>query len=103
VKVAPAYTFLVPLLSAPVQPVLRASISQVLIYYDGFADASIEGGRIDLNAEKTSFPFIANILWVPETEVLNGWLCLSVSLPYASYTKLQAGSNVLGQNLETSG
>lgn len=78
-------------------------LTQGIIYYDGFANASIEGGRIDINAQKTALPLIANILWVPETEVLNGRLGLSFSLPYASYTKLQAGSNALGQNVKTSG
>lgn len=77
--------------------------TQAFMYYNGYADASLEGGRLDLNAQKTAAPFIANLLWVSDQQVLDGRLGLSVSLPYASYTRLRAGSSALGQNVETSG
>ncbi|MDX8530832.1 transporter [Mesorhizobium sp. VK25A] len=88
---------------AGVTPPHGLYFTQGFLYYDGHAAASLEGGTLDLNAQKTAAPFIANLLWVPDREVLDGRLGLSVSLPYASYTRLRAGSNALGQNVETSG
>jgi hypothetical protein len=88
---------------AGVTPPPGLYVTQAFMYYDGYAAASVDGGTIDLNARKTASPFIANLTWVPEQEILNARLGLTVSVPYASYTRLRAGSNALGQNVETSG
>lgn len=73
------------------------------MYYHGAAAATLEGGRLDLRAKKTAAPLIANLLWVPEQQVLGGRFGLSVSIPYASFTRLSAASDTLGRRIATSG
>lgn len=78
-------------------------VTQAVMFYDGRAEAVVDGGSVDLNARKTAAPLIASVMCVPEQEILDGRVGLTLSVPYASYTRLQAGSNALGQNVETSG
>ncbi len=73
--------------------------TQGFLFYDGKAGASLEGGVVSLRAQKTAFVSLLNVLWVPEFNIAGGRVGFSSTLPYAAYTKLQAGAAFGGVNI----
>jgi hypothetical protein len=67
------------------------------LYYDGRISATLEGGRLDLNARKTAFPTLVNLLWVLPVDVMGGRLGISGTMPFASFTRLGVEVPGLGQ------
>jgi hypothetical protein len=71
-------------------------VTQGFLVYDGKVSALLEGGLVSANARKTAFVSALNLLWVPAIEIAGGRVGISASLPYAAYTRLQAGAAVGG-------
>jgi hypothetical protein len=81
---------------AGVTPPVGFYITQGFLVYDGKVSALLEGGQVSANARKTAFVSALNLLVVPNFEIAGGRIGLSVSVPYAAYTKLQAGVAIGG-------
>ncbi len=82
---------------AGVTPPKGVYVTLGTLYYNGRADVAPQGARIDLNARKTAIPTLVNMLWVLPVEVLGGRLGLSGTLPFASFTRLEAEEPRLGR------
>lgn len=78
-------------------------LSHANLYYDGKIARTVEGGRVDVNARKIAAPFAANLLWVLPDKVWGGNLGFSVTMPYASFTRLTASSGALGRSAAVEG
>lgn len=64
--------------------------TQAVMFYDGKAGATVDGGTISLDARKTAVPLIMNLTYVPKSDLLGGRVGLSASVPYLSYTRIRA-------------
>jgi hypothetical protein len=84
---------------AGVTPPPGLYLTQAFLVYDGKVSALLEGGLVSANARKTAVVSAANILWVPALDVAGGRIGFSASVPYAAYTRLEAGANVGGRTV----
>jgi hypothetical protein len=84
---------------AGVTPPAGFYITQGFLVYDGKVSALLEGGQVSANARKTAFVSALNLLVVPSFEIAGGRIGLSASIPYAAYTRLQAGVSIGGTSV----
>jgi len=70
--------------------------TQGFLVYDGQIGVAPEGGALRVNARKSVFVALGNLLWVVPAEVLGGRLGISATLPYANFTRLGVSVPALG-------